>query len=305
MKGLIKQTGNVYRSIFERYPFSDQANSLSCDPLFIISAGRSGTTLLRSMLVASGLIAIPPETQILQDLVLKFNTMQGLGWEEITRLFIAEFESHHYFKLWSSDLSPVYQTVLHFPENERSLARLIDEVYKTYAAQQFPNALVWGDQSPIYTFYFPYIKKVFPDARYLHLVRDGRDVIASLIKKDGQDYFHEAIYRWKESIKRSRKLQHEVGSDKFMEIKYENLVNEPETTLKLISGFIGIEYNSKMLDYWKLDSTVESKFYKFHRNLEKPVFTSSIGGWKNKLSAEQKKLLDTEIKIILNDLEYT
>lgn len=260
---------------------------------------------MRSMLVASGSIAIPPETQMIHNLAIKFNAMQGQGWEGLTKTLIAEFESHHYFKLWSSDLSPVYQTVLHLPKNERSLARLIDEVYKTYAAQQFPNALVWGDQSPIYTFYFPYIKKVFPEAKYLHLVRDGRDVIASLIKKDGQDYFNEAIYRWKESIKRARKLQDEVGLDKFIEIKYENLVIEPETTLEQISKFIGIEYTSKMLDYWKLDSTVESKFYNFHRNLEKPVFTSSIGGWKNKLSIEQKKILDTEIKTILNDLKYS
>lgn len=304
MKGLIKQTGNVYRSIFERYPLSDQANSLSCDPLFIISAGRSGTTLLRSMLVASGSIAIPPETQIIHNLAIKFNAMQGQGWEGLTKTLIAEFESHHYFKLWSSNLSPVYQTVLHLPKNERSLARLIDEVYKTYADQQFPNALMWGDQSPIHTFYLPYIERIFPDAKYLHLLRDGRDVVASYTQSHGQSYFYEALFKWKESINRVKKLQDKLDYRQFIEIRYESLVNDPELTLQAISQFIGLEYNVKMLDYWKLDSTIESKLFNHHRNLEKPVFSTSIGSWKKRLSKEQKEFLTTNLTNILQKLGY-
>ena len=55
----------IARKLFNRYPLSDHKGTLSCQPVFVISAGRSGTTLLRSMLAASFQIAIPPETQII------------------------------------------------------------------------------------------------------------------------------------------------------------------------------------------------------------------------------------------------
>jgi protein-tyrosine sulfotransferase len=304
VKGLIELTHNLYRSINPRYPLSDPANSLSCAPLFIISAGRSGTTLLRSMLVAGDSIAIPPESQIIQNIAVKFRTRQGLGWEGLSQSLVAEFERRHNFNQWKSNLAPVYQTVANLPDRERSLARLIDEVYKGYGSQNFPNALMWGDQSPIYTFFLPYITKIFPNAKYIHLLRDGRDAVASFVEKDGQDFFMEGIYRWKESVKRARRLQNQLGPKNFLEIRYEDLVTETEATLRIISQFLGLEYKAKMLDYWKLDSTVESKYYDFHRNIEIPVFASSIGSWKKRLSAEQIEILLKNTSDLLTNLGY-
>ena len=290
LKGLIKKAGNLYRSAVNHYPLSDQANSLSCQPVFIISAGRSGTTLLRSMLVAGGSVAIPPEIQVIHNLPVKFYTLQGLNWEGLTKALIAEFESHPQFGLWNTNMVPAYQKVINLPKNERSLARLIDEVFITYSMQQFPKAYIWGDQSPIHTMYLPYIEKIFPDAKYIHLLRDGRDVIASFVEKFGPVYLDEAIYRWRISIKNAQKLGMKIRADQFLEIRYENLVKEPESTLGSICKFIDIPYSSNMLDYWKLDTTIEGKRFYAHRNLNKPVFTSSIGSWQKRLSDEQKKI---------------
>jgi len=208
-KRYAKMIGNFFS---KRYPLAAKPGDLSCQPLFIISAGRSGTTLLRSMLVAGGQIAIPPETHIIHILPVKFRAYRALGWEDLAKLMIAEFESNPSFGLWDINLAPAYQKTLNLPEDQRSLAKIINEVYLTYAAQKIPNAKMWGDQSPIHTFFYPYISKVFPQAKYIHMLRDGRDVISSMVTKESDQYIKEAVHRWKTSIQRTNEIQKRVSS---------------------------------------------------------------------------------------------
>ncbi len=301
---LMKINGNIYRSMFSRYPLSDHSNSLSCDPLFIIGAGRSGTTLLRSMLVAGGQISITPETQIIHNLATKYPILQGLGWEDLSCFIVSMFEGHVGYEMWNINVYPVYQKLKNLPEKQRSLAKIIDEVFRFYAEQKFPNAQLWGEQSPIHTFYLPYIHAIFPRARYLHLLRDGRDVVSSWVKKNGDDYLPEAVYRWQISVERFRAFQKKMNPNQVIEIRYEDLVQNPEKVLKEICLFVGIDYSSEMLDYWKLPSTIESKYKEHHRNLEKPVFTSSIGRWRERLSLSQQKDVEQLLSDTLRDLDY-
>jgi protein-tyrosine sulfotransferase len=304
---LLNRGINFSRLIFERYPLADKFDSLSCDPLFIISSGRSGTTLMRSMLAASGEIAIPAETQIIHILAAKFPILFGLGWKELSHAIIADFESTSNFSLWETNLAPAYKRTEEIPTKERSLARIIDEVFKTYTSEKFPEAKQWGDQSPIHTFSLPYIQKVFPKARYIHMLRDGRDVISSYMIKRNTNQSHdlnEAIYRWKTSIKRTKELKKSIPSNRYLEVRYEDLVRQPEEELRRVSQFLGIEYTSKMLDYWKMPTTIENKYYSFHANLGKPVFPSSIGKWKERLSEEQQVFILKNITPELKSLGY-
>jgi hypothetical protein len=217
---------------------------------------------------------------------------------------IAEFESNANFALWETNMAPAYQKILNLPAEQRSLAKLIDEVYLTYAAQKVPNAKIWGDQSPIHTFFLPYILKVFPRGKFMHLLRDGRDVISSMVERHGGDYIHEAVYRWKTSIQRTNEIQKRLPRDQYLEVRYERLVTDSENTLKEICVFLDIEYLPAMLDYWKLPSTIEHKFKSFHKNLEKPVFSSSIGKWRERLNPAQQDYVLGQISGELSELGY-
>lgn len=304
MREFVDIIGRVGTVLGKRYPLILENDLQGEQPVFIISSGRSGTTLMRSMLVAGGQIAIPAETQIIHVLPVKFHTTRGLGWEDRVRLIIASFESHRNFPLWQVNLADAYQKSLALPEKERSLARVINEVYFTYAAQAFPDAKVWGDQSPIHTFYLPYIKKVFPNARYMHLLRDGRDVVSSMVTRHGDNYLFEAVLRWKTSIKRISSFQKELTPEQYLEVRYENLVREPEPTLQKVCDFIGIHYAQRMLDYWKLPTTIEHKYKTFHENLGKPVFDSSIGKWRERLSKQQQEYVIKNLAVELHKLGY-
>lgn len=294
----------IARFLFERYPLADKSGSLSCQPVFIIGAGRSGTTLLRSMLAAGNQIAIPPESQVIHRLPARFQTWQGLGWTGLVNLVIAEVESHFDFYLWKTNMAPAYIKANNLPRKEKSLARVIDIIFTTYAIEQFPDAKMWGDQSPIHTLFLPNLLAVFPDAKFINLIRDGRDVVSSYVKMHGDSILGESIYRWRESILRVKKVQKRIAGENFLDLKYEDLVLEPESALRKVSGFLGIEYSESMLDYWKLDTTVESKVYGHHQNLQKPVFTSSIGAWKTRLSEEQQRITINELSTLLSELGY-
>lgn len=286
----------------KRYPLA--GNLEGRKPLLILSAGRSGTTLLRSMLVAGEQIAIPPETQIIHTLALKFAGFQFAGWDDLCALIIGSFERHHHFRLWETNLGPAHAALHTLPEDQRSLARIIDRVFMTYSAQQFPSAITWGDQSPLHTFYLPWIYRTFPDGKYLHMLRDGRDVISSMVTRRGSEYLQPGTHRWKTSIERVTAFRKLARPDQLLEVRYEALVSQPEATLQQISAFLGIDYTPRMLDYWKLPSTIEHRHHEFHRNVGKPVSTDSIGKWRERLTPEQQAYILRNISPELRQLGY-
>ena len=289
-----KGIGSVYRRLFETCPISTRDDRSFAPPLFIVGSGRSGTTLLRSILAAGGEVAIPVETHILHSLPVKFVMFNGLGWEDLCRLVIATFESHPDFYKWEINLAPVYQKVIPLEKKNRSLARIIDEIFWEYASQKFPEALFWGDQSPINTFYWKNIARVFPHARYIHMLRDGRDVCASLVDRYGEDYLPGAVQRWKNSIKHTTDIRKSTGS-RYLEIKYEHLVTDPDTALDEICKFLGIQFQPQMLDFYKKSSTIENRYDSFHQNIGRPLFTTSIGSWSDRLSLAQAEYVIKEL----------
>ena len=304
IRELASVIGTIGKSPEKYYPLFCETDQIFEQPVFIISSGRSGTTLMRSMLAAGGQIAIPAETQILHTLPIKYNATRSQGWDMQVRSIVASFESHHNFPLWQVNLADAYGKLLVLPENERSLARIIHEVNFAYAAQAFPESEVWGDQSPLHTFYLPTINRVFPMARYMHLLRDGRDVVSSMVTRHGDDYLFEAVLRWKTSLRRINQFRKGLSTDRFIEIRYENLVREPELTLQKVCDFIGIDYTQRMLDYWKLPTTIEHKIESFHENLGKPVFDSSIGKWRERLTKQQQDYVMKHLAKELHHLGY-
>ena len=286
-----------------RYPLAVNHEGLSCQPFFIISPGRSGSTLLRSMLAVGGQIAIPPESQVIPLSIRRYNALHFLGWEDLSRLIISLFESHRNFQMWQITLLVAYQTVLSLPENERSLARIIDEIFSCYKAQQFPDAEIWGDKSPLNSIYLPWIILTFPYARYLHLLRDGRDVVASMMEKGGITLKH-ATRRWNSSIRNAINLRNQLPVEQFLEVRYEQLVTKPTDTLEEVCQFIGIDYQAAMLDFWKSDTTIEHRYKIAHRNLEMPVFENSVGKWETRLSSKQQAYVLRMTVPLLRKLGY-
>jgi hypothetical protein len=125
-----------------------------------------------------------------------------------------------------------------------------------------------------------------------------------MVERFDNQYFEEAIYRWKTSIKRANAFKQSVNPEQYFEVRYEELVQNPEKVLKQVCNFHGTEFHPEMLEYWMNPSTIENKYYKFHANLGKPVFSSSIGKWKERLTKEQQTYVLDNISRDLRVLGY-
>lgn len=286
-----------------RYPLADRSRSLSCTPLLMVSPGRTGTTLLRSMLVASRQIAIPPESFRIPPATYKFLAYQAAGWRRASRRIVRLFDSHPRFHIWETDLTDVYAEVVQLATADRSLARIIDLVFCAYRDQHLQEAGMWGDQTPLNALYLPWVYRTFPDAKYLHVVRDGRDTIASLIEMGTS--LATATNRWIVAVSAAAELSKRMKPGQFAEIRYERLVSSPEEALEQVSQFVGIQYTPAMLEFWKSSTTIEHRYYEHHQKLTKPVSTESVGRWTTRLSAEQQQFINSTAGPWLSQYGYS
>ena len=235
------------KNLFKKHPINN--NNLSCTPFFIIGSGRSGNTLLRSILCNHKEISIPPESYVLKDIFRKYKTFNFLNWEDKIKLILGEFESHEEFYTWEIDLQPVYRKLLLIDDEKRTLSNIIDEIYKHYSEIKFPEANIWGDKTPINTLYLHWIYKMFPNAKYIHLIRDGRDVVSSYLKMGRYNNIQEAADRWSKSIKKSQELSKRTNQDQYYELYYEEMVSNPKEEIKKLCSFLNIEFDENILKH--------------------------------------------------------
>lgn len=262
------------------------------EPFFIIGSGRSGNTLLRSMLVSGGQVSIPPESYVWPRIIRRFSSYSFLPWELLSSIVVSEYESYKEFNTWEVNLYRAHQAVRKLKNKERTLSNAINCVYQIYNEEKGCQGLRWGDKTPINTIYVDKILNVFPNAQYIHIERDPLDVVCSYVKAGLYETYEEAAFFWKEATNKANTLGKKLPTSQYYKISYEELVTDPETELQKVCIFLNIEYRNSMLDYWKKTNELgDVKLRSHHKNIGKSVNTSSIGKWKNQLSeAEVIKL---------------
>ena len=282
----IRQFGCLFRP-----GFSLRSNTpLASQPFFILGCGRSGNTLLRSMLVAGGEVVIPPESYVWPRVIRKFLAYKHLPWEEVCSIIIGEFEAYRDFYMWECNIADAHKEARKLSGSNRTLVDILDVVYRTYGKEKGAQQLRWGDKTPINTLYCDKIYSLFPKAHYVHIVRDPRDVVNSYIKAgsknpniDVKDVVT-AAETWRASIEKIGQLKKNAKDLKLIEIKYEDLVSKPENTLRPVCEFLEITFSREMLEFWKKTTDLgDVNYYEHHAGLNTPLNTNSIGKWKSEL----------------------
>jgi hypothetical protein len=206
---------------------------------FVIGMTRSGTTLLRLMLDAHPDLTIPPETHFIPDVIKAFREGSNSP-DEVVQLMAAS-------RRWADYGIPE-------PELRRELRRLrplvrpevpIRTFYRLYAKGQGKSR--WGDKTPGYATKMRRINRTLPEARFIHIIRDGRDVALSLRDREAGLSTEQVARRWRHRINRTRRAAKHVPD--YLEVRYEDLVAEPEATLQRICDHIELEWSPTMLSY--------------------------------------------------------
>ena len=126
---------------------------------------------------------------------------------------------------------------------EWSYATALRVLYQWIADQQ--GKRMWGDKTPSYLLHIPLLKRLFPGARFIHIVRDVRDVCLSTRSAMGKNLFR-AAQRWHDHIEVVRRDAAGLAKSEYLEVSYETLVNVPERVLRRCCDFLEIEFEPEM-----------------------------------------------------------
>jgi hypothetical protein len=123
--------------------------------------------------------------------------------------------------------------------------------FSAYADRQ--NKPLWGDKTPAYMLSITRIGRALPEARFIHLIRDGRDVALSQTARaiNEQPPPPAQAARWVKRITKSREQADKLGDERYIETRYEDLVRDPEPALRRICEFAELDWDAAMLSYYE------------------------------------------------------
>lgn len=146
--------------------------------------------------------------------------------------------------------------------------------------------------------------RVWPDASFLNVVRDGRDVLASQLRTGSFDNSPAAVGQgWSNTHERFRELSGRSGI-RAVEVRYERLVTQPEAEVPSICNFLGIAFDSAMLDFHRRDLSIYRSHHLSMDRISKPIDASKLGRWRDELSDEQLKEFMTTAEPMMRELGY-
>ncbi|MEM7230030.1 MAG: sulfotransferase [Planctomycetota bacterium] len=269
-------------------------------PIFIVGSGRCGSTLLRRMLQHSGALHIPPENSALPAMIRMYRQYRDRSWTALVHMTMDHLEAHPDFAVFDLKLDEVRTSLRKVAVNRQSLATIVDAVYTAHSLAHGNGAARWADKTPLNVYHMQDIRQVFPDARFIVLVRDGVDVVRSMMEKGGRERtMTAAMDRWQTSIHAAEAFQH-AHPGTCLEIRYESLVSDAPDALHSICAFIEIDYDATMLDSTDTAASMQDVgALAHHAEVARPVSAAHIGKGRRDLEPGQ---LQTIERILGDDL---
>ncbi|MGH2754818.1 MAG: sulfotransferase family protein [Actinomycetota bacterium] len=262
------------------------------DPFFIVASARSGTTFLRLTLNAHPDVAVPPESRFITELYAK---------EDIVDVpdYLARLEAHIRFKAWDLPIENVAAEI-----DDRSSIPYADAIratYRAYAASRGKTA--WGDKTPRYVEQIPFLARMFPEARFVHIVRDGRNVALSYSHVNfGPKNIARAARLWARRVEAGIRDGRALPKGSYLEILSEDLAEDIEGEVKDICAFLGLDFDVRMLDP---DERAKGVVEKVTHSYEPGVSgRSKMSRWQDEMSPADIEVFEAVAGRVLSELGY-
>ncbi|MEI6122633.1 MAG: sulfotransferase [Bacteroidota bacterium] len=275
---------------------------------FVVGRARSGTTLLRCLLDAHPEISIPLECAFIIHLQGKYGKC-SLWDTQTLQEFYHDLLKYPKFHFWTVDTEQLKKDLQACAgaTTYSSICRVVYAHFKSF----FPKTDIklLGDKNPSYSFHTKQLVKLFPEAKFIHITRDYRDNIISMIQAKFEAKIYSSLaYRWKFANKQTLKQKNKTP-EKFYTLRYEDLVALPEFYMRQICEFLGVDFVPEMINYHaKLDEM--RKIYptdlinRHHKSLFQPINTDKIYAWKHLLTEKQIKICDTVVGPFAEKMGY-
>lgn len=262
-------------------------------PFFIVGSARSGTTFLRLTMNAHPQVAVPPESRFITEL--------HEGRDEVAVDEFLERLSHHKrFEAWELPIDTVRAKLA--GRSSVGYAEAISAAYLAYAEAQGKQR--WGDKTPRYVENIPELAALFPEARFIHLIRDGRDVALSYADVPfGPKNVAKAAELWANRVARGIRDGRELERGRYIEIMYADLVEDNEGEIKDICAFLGLDFDAVMLDPEKTKKGALARADKFNPHVkEQPI--RRVRSWKTDMPPEHIEIFEAIAGDVLSELGF-
>jgi len=246
---------------------------------FILGRGRSGTSLLRSLLNEHPQLFVPRECFFMMNLYSAYKNVKD--WTPKKRLaYYNDIWTDSRINInWSFDKKLLKKDILESPDQDFvGLSKLV-YIHHLRNVGKDSTELI-GDKNPIHSLFTNELSELFKNSKFIYLSRDHRDNILSF-KNVKFDFNHPAILaqRWKSYNSNILSVYERHGSN-FLWVKYEDLISSPETSLREICDFLGVGYSGKMMEFYKRKEITRS----WHVNLNQPIDAKNLNKWENEMS---------------------
>lgn len=289
----------LMRRLFGKAPLPLHRNE-PIDPFFIVGSGRCGTTLLRRVLQTSPEVHIPPENWTLLVIIPSFRKYRwGMRWEDFAHLMTSRLlhqgakREPRWFDFPQADA--LLEKLKGVAPEERSLAHAIDLMYRYHGQVLEDEFERWGDKTPLNVTRMRELLSTFPNARFVHLIRDPFDVVASWLKLGRYSEPGQPALQWKSRVERACAFARDHPS-RCLEVHYERFVQKPEATVGKVCDFLGINFSHQLLserDQKDQMRGIASTFY--HKNVFDAISAEHIGKGRRRLGADQKRIVQETI----------
>lgn len=265
--------------------------------VFFVGTNGSGTTLHRAIFDSHPDLAIPGEAHFVARLGKDRGRYEGPNRFHSELLF-DDLGKEKRFAKWDLDpgeveLAIAQPPVTDFPEAIRSL-------YRMYAG--YRGKTRYGDKTQAHIHEIPLLAELFPEARFVHAVRDGRDV--ALAHTDGTKIEQVAI-SWKRRVTAGRRAGQALGPNRYTESRFDELIEDTESSVRRLCDFIDIDFDPAMLRYYERadDIVATTAVPDRHRDIYLPP-TKGLRDWRRELSDEQVMRFEALAGDLLDDLGY-
>jgi len=275
----------------------DAMKDLSDIPFFfIIGRPRSGTTLIQSLFDAHPNVQMPWECQLILNLYSRYGKIRVWTEEKLMDFY------HDLFRQWQFHVWPIEKEKLRKellackgPTPYSTVCKVVYNNYISFFDKK--EIMVFGDKNHGYSIYTRRLKKIFPEAKFIFIIRDYRDNFYSIKNVDFElPVVSLVVYKWKYFfLKVTKDARNDSGSYYF--IRYEDFVVDPVAQFRKLCEFVGIDYVPEVFDFYKVGEEVKKRYpadvmAKHHASLFKPVSAVNVGKWEKYLSPRMVKIAD-------------
>jgi hypothetical protein len=266
---------------------------VTVNPVFIVGTPRSGTSLLRILLNRHPEIGLCEETYFFYYVFHRQRTFGKLEDIENRAFVIDRYLETSRARRLNLDMESMRETLLREGTDYRQLFISLMRFYARYHGKK-----LYGEKTPHHALEVELLCSLFPDCRLIHLVRDPRDVVASLKRMPwGSSSIAANARLWVNCVTAAERCRERQN---FLRVAYESLVRDPAAELQRVCAFLDVQYNSDMLE---AGSDNDADRWWFQRSRE-PVNRSRVEKWRNELTPAQISVIEWIAGSTMNQLGY-